>query len=201
MATKLTSGRSSPPAEVDAHSTSNSPSRRLRMTLHALDGLDIECMPYRMPAFSGTRQVLRHLLGEVVTSTRSSRAALARISSIRSSIWPVTGRTSTLGSSRPVGGSPAPPPGPPAPAHRGRALPRQTPPGRSAPRTPRTSTVGCRTHRAGGSRTTRSPSKAWSPLYMARTWAGHVALVHEQQEVVREEVQQGHGASRRAGRR
>ena len=42
-------------------------------------------------------------LVRVVTSTRSCRSARWWISPMRSSIWPSTGRTSTSGSSRPVG--------------------------------------------------------------------------------------------------
>ena len=42
-------------------------------------------------------------LVKVVTSTRSSRAWRALHSASRSSIWPWTGRTSTWGSSSPVG--------------------------------------------------------------------------------------------------
>ena len=42
-------------------------------------------------------------LVSVVTRTRSFRSARRRHSSSRSSIWPFTGRTSTIGSSKPVG--------------------------------------------------------------------------------------------------
>ena len=42
-------------------------------------------------------------LVSVVTSTRSPRATRSRISCSRSSIWPLTGRISTGGSTRPVG--------------------------------------------------------------------------------------------------
>ena len=106
IATRLTSGRSSPSRRrLMPTSTSNSPSRRLRMISMRSMVWTSECMyRTRMPAFF--RYSVRSsaiFLVRVVTSTRSSRAALARISSIRSSIWPVTGRTSTLGSSRPVG--------------------------------------------------------------------------------------------------
>ena len=42
-------------------------------------------------------------LVSVVTSTRSLRSARMRISASRSSTWPLTGRTITGGSMRPVG--------------------------------------------------------------------------------------------------
>ncbi len=42
-------------------------------------------------------------LVSVVTSTRSPRSMRRRASFMRSSIWPAVGRTSTAGSTRPVG--------------------------------------------------------------------------------------------------
>ena len=86
-------------------STSNSPSRRSRM-------ISIRSMVATSACIYRTRMLLARknsvrssaiFFVRVVTNTRSFRWARARISSIKSSIWPSTGRTSTRGSSSPVG--------------------------------------------------------------------------------------------------
>ena len=106
IATRLTSGRSSPSRRrLMPTSTSYSPSRRSRMSSMRSIVAMSECMYLTRspsPFMCSVRSSAIRLVS-VVTSTRSLRAARVRISSTRSSICPVTGRTSTRGSSSPVG--------------------------------------------------------------------------------------------------
>ena len=106
MATRLTSGMSRPSrSRLMPTSTSNSPSRRSRISSIRWMVSTSWCIyRTRIPAFCRYSVRLSAIfLVRVVTSTRSFLAARALISPMRSSIWPETGRTSTLGSSRPVG--------------------------------------------------------------------------------------------------
>ena len=106
MATRLTSGRSRPSrSRLMPTSTSNLARRRSRMiSIRSMAPMS-ECIYLTLiPAFC--RYTVRSsaiFLVRVVTSTRSCRAVRRLISPMRSSIWPSMGRTSTWGSSRPVG--------------------------------------------------------------------------------------------------
>ena len=178
MATMDTSGRSSPSrSRLMPTSTSNSPSRRSRISSIRWMVAMSECIyrtrrprPFMWSVRSSAMRLVR-----VVTSTRSSRAARTRISSTRSSIWPVTGRTSTRGSSRPVGritcstiwSAPSRSYSP----RRGGDEHRLT----EAPRTPGTSEGGYHRRRAGGSRTPPG-----SPSWPGRryTWPAPAAGSH-----------------------
>ena len=106
MATKLTSGRSSPSRRrFTPTNTSNAPSRNSRKISTLSSVLTSEWM-----YLVGMLRRLRYLVNSsairlvsVVTKMRSSWAMVARISPTRSSTWFSHGRTSMGGSKSPVG--------------------------------------------------------------------------------------------------
>ena len=106
MATRLTSGRSSPSRKrFTPTRTSNAPSRSSRRISTRSRVLTSEWM-YRVLMLSRSRYFVSSSamrLVRVVTNTRSSLAMVFRISTTRSSTWLSHGFTSMGGSRRPVG--------------------------------------------------------------------------------------------------
>ena len=106
IATSDTSGRSSPSrSRLIPTSTSIRPSRSARrISIRSIASMSACMYRTRIPSerkYSAKSSAIRFV--RVVTSTRSPRSERSRISSSRSSTWPRTGRTSTGGSSKPVG--------------------------------------------------------------------------------------------------
>ena len=107
IATSETSGRSRPSrSRLMPTSTSNSPSRSVAQDLDPLERVDlgVEVADPHAQLEQVVGEVLGHLLGERGDQhpLRRPRHAVA-ISAIRSSIWPLVGRTMTSGSRRPGG--------------------------------------------------------------------------------------------------
>ncbi len=198
MATRVTSGRSRPSrSRLIPTRVSNSPRRRSREDLDPLHGVDLRVQVADPQAHleQVVGQVLGHLLGQGGDQRPAGRASTRpRTSWIRSSIWPLVERTTTSGSTRPVGADDLLDHRAPTRAARtGRGWPRRTPRWPTRSRTRRSAAAGWSI--ADGSRkpcSTRVALRLWSPSYWPWSW-GTVTwrLVQEQHEVVGEVVEQG----------